>query len=167
MNRILCIVDVSNLYYTVKRKYNDKINYTALLEYCQYHGYVYRAVCYASDMDGKAEEFFKCLKATGYEVKVKETRSYENKGAFKQKANCDIDMVVDIIRYQQHYDELILVCSDGDMVPVVKYCQERGVKVHILACGINNDLRQACDSWFEIGPSFLENIKDESPEAAE
>lgn len=160
-NRVFVAVDVSNLYYSIKKRYGDKkVDYRKLQDYCRKRGWVYRAVCYASEMNGKASEFFICLKAMNYEVKLKEVKQYKDNGQIVQKANCDIDIVVDIIRFAEHYDELILVSSDGDMIPVVKYCQERGIRVHVLSCAINGDLRVACDSWVEIGPSLLERIND-------
>lgn len=160
-NRIFVAIDVSNLYYTIRKRYGDKkIDYRKLQDYCRKRGWVYRSICYASEMNGKATEFFTCLKSIGYEVKLKEVKRYTANGLTSEKANCDIDMVVDIVRFAEHYDELILISSDGDMIPVVKYCQERGIRVHVLACAINNELRTICDTWNEIGPSLLEKIND-------
>ncbi len=163
-NRIFVAIDVANLYYTLRKRYGEtkKIDYRKLQDYCRKRGWVYRAVCYSSEMNGKATDFFTCLRAIGYEVKLKEVKRYTDNGHVREKANCDIDIVVDIIRFADRYDELILVSADGDMVPVVKYCQERGIKVHVVACAINSELREVCDSWNEIGPSLLERPNEET-----
>lgn len=162
MNRVLAIIDVSNLYYTIIKKFGSKkkLDYRKLRDYCSKRGHLYRAICYASEMDGKGEEFFGCLKSMGFEIKTKEVKTYVNAGVTRQKANCDIEMVVDIIRCCNHYDELILVSSDGDMLPVVKYCQERGIKVHAIGCSISNGLRELSDSSQEIGSSLLETLHE-------
>ena len=160
MNRIFVSIDVSNLYYTIRLRYgNRKIDYRKLQKYCRDRGWVYRSVAYSSEMNGKAEDFFNCIKTMGYEVKLKPVRTYVDNGRVKQKANMDIEIAMDIVRFASHYDELILVCSDGDMVPVVKYCQEQGIRVHVLGCNIHSGLRETADSWTEIGPALLE--KDE------
>jgi uncharacterized LabA/DUF88 family protein len=157
MNRIFVSVDVSNLYYTIKLRFgNRKIDYRKLQKYCRDRGWVYRSVAYASEMNGKAEDFFNCIKTIGYEVKSKCVRTYVDHGKVKQKANMDIEIAMDIVRFSSHFDELILVSSDGDMIPVVKYCQEQGIKVHILGCMINSGLRDIADSTLEIGPALLE-----------
>lgn len=163
MNRILVVVDVSNLYYSIKKRFGDnrKLCYRKLLKYAQERGSIYRAICYSSDMKGKANDFFACIKNLGYELKLKPVKQYTNRGQLYEKSNLDIDMVVDIVRFTSHFDELVFVTSDGDMVPIVKYVQERGVKVHVLSCAINNDLREVVDSWNEVGPSLLERIHDE------
>lgn len=156
MNRIYVAVDVSNLFYSIQKRFNKKVDYRKIMQYCRSRGWVYRAMCYASQMNGKGDDFFNCLKTMGYDIKLKEVKTYVNKGQVTQKANCDIDMAVDILKCVEHFDELVLICSDGDMIPVVKFCQERGVKVHVLACAINSELRSTCDSSTEIGPSLLE-----------
>lgn len=162
MNRIFVSIDVSNLYYTIKLRYGKdrKLDYRKLQKYCRDRGWVYRSVAYASDMNGKADDFFSCIRSIGYEVKTKPVRTYTNDGVTKEKANMDIEIAMDIVRFNAHFDELILISADGDMIPVVKYCQERGVKVHVLACALHSGLREIADSWMEIGPSFLEKEND-------
>lgn len=162
MNRVFVAIDVSNIYYSTKKRFGPerKLNYRKIVEYCRKMGWVYRQTCYSSDMNGKGEEFFNCLKHIGFEVKLKPVKSYIEGEILIEKANCDIEMVIDIVRYAEHFDQLILMSADGDMIPVVKYCQDRGITVHVLACAINSDLREAADSWEEITPVLLERANE-------
>ncbi len=157
MNKVLLSVDVSNLFYTLRSKFsNGKLDYKHLLNHCKQRGQIYRAIAYASDMNGKAEDFFNCIRMIGYEVKIKQVKQFVANGITKQKANWDVGIAIDIARYITHFDELILVSSDSDMAPVVEFCKERGCKVHVLSCIISNELRACADTCEEIVPAFLE-----------
>src|SRR5258708_135981 len=100
MNRALTVVDVSNLYFTIKKRFGDdrRICYKKLKHYCYDRAWSYRMIAYASQMLGKADDFFECLRILNYEVKAKTVKEYNQGEEFKRKANCDIDMVVDAIR---------------------------------------------------------------------
>lgn len=161
-DRALVIVDVSNLYYTIKQRFGDKrLDFRKLKTYCHERAWCYKKIAYTSEMLGKADDFFACLRVQGYEVKTKDVKEYHAAdGTVKRKANCDIDMVVDAIRYMGHYDELVLVCADADMVPMVQFLQERGNKVHVLGCGIGSEMVKVAHSSCEIGPALLERAHE-------
>lgn len=157
MNRVFASVDVSNLYYTTKIRYgNRKIDYSKLKSYFRGRGWCYKMIAYASEMNGKADVFFNRIRLLGFEVKTKPVKKYIDGDLVKQKADWDVGIAVDILQFIGFYDELILVCSDGDLIPAVEYCKERKVKVHVLSSIISKDLRESVDSFTEINESFLE-----------
>lgn len=155
MEKTLLIVDVSNVFFTVRRKLGDKekLDYKKLLNLC---GKVDRAICYSSDMNGKATNFFNYLLSLGFEIKLKKVKHYFNNGVFCEKANCDIDMAIDMVTLCEEFSHIILVSSDGDMIPAIQYCQNKGVTMHVIGCGINSDLRKIV-TWDEIDQTMLES----------
>lgn len=152
LNRRLSIVDVSNLYYSVLKRHGKKLNYRKFKEFCG--DATFRA--YSSSMRGEGNTFLKILKNLDFDVRIKPVRRYHANGVVTEKANCDIEMVVDTIKDMATFDTLVLASGDGDMIPFVKYLQEHGKYVAVVGCAINSDLRVAANEWLEIGEDYLE-----------
>ena len=53
-------------------------------------------------------------------------------------------------------DMVVLGTADGDMAPVVQWCQGRGIPVVILASGISHELRDIVSKAIEMPESLLE-----------
>ncbi len=49
------------------------------------------------------------------------------------KGDCDIDMVVDMIRKRKNYDTAILIAGDGDYVALVEYLKDCQKKVIVMS----------------------------------
>jgi uncharacterized LabA/DUF88 family protein len=163
MLRVFVAVDVSNLYYCVKKRFKGgKLDYKKFLELCSKNGQVYRAIAYASTMTGSdaPNKFFDCIQNFGFTVKTKVVKTFEDDqpgGENKKlKADWDLGMAIDVIRHINRIDTVILGTADGDMASLVHYLHEHGIRVHVIACGISSDLKACVDSYIEIGPSLLE-----------
>jgi len=168
--KVLIAVDVSNLYYTVKKKFNGaRVDYAKLREFCSKYGEIYRALAFASQMHGAGDKFFECLKHLHYLVLTKAVKEYPanvvtcpacnqsfSSGTKRQKADWDVGIAIEIIKYTPRIDVLVLGSGDGDMMPLVKYCQDNGIRVVIVGCGISSELCALADDFCEIGPRFLE-----------
>lgn len=160
--RILLIVDVSNIYYTVRREFNGQLDYKNLYDRVAERGQIYRAIAYGSDMNDEARRFKDLLINIGFELKYKEPKIYPNaEDPTKEyrKADWDVQMAIDIVQILDSVDLVVLVTGDGDLVPAVNYVKSRGKLIHILGCGISRDLREASDLWFEIDKTMLDRPK--------
>lgn len=64
------------------------------------------------------------LQNSGYELIFKQT-TYDETG--KIKGNCDVDLAVEAMRhaYEKSCDQAVLVSSDGDYVPLIRFLLER------------------------------------------
>jgi len=174
--KVLIAVDVSNLYYTVKKKFDGaRVDYEKFKEFCSKYGEIYRALAFASQMQGAGDKFFECLKYLHYRVLIKDVKEYPahmltcphcsknfSEGTKRQKADWDVGIAIEIIKYTNRVDVVILGSADGDMVPLVKHLQDNGIRVVIVGCGINSELRELADDFCEIGPRFLENALEET-----
>lgn len=80
-------------------------------------------------------KFYLKLKQFGYFLQLKPTKIFWEEGKPIKKANCDVDMTLDIVRYMAHYQEALVLSGDGDFVKVLKYLRSKKRKIYILARG--------------------------------
>ncbi len=155
--RIFVAVDVSNIYYCTKTKFGGrKVNYRKILTVCKDYGSILQATAYAAQMDNQASKFFECLEVYGFEVKIKIPKEYGHGENIKRKADHDVTIAMDMVRYAPKVETIVLCTADGDLLPAVEYVKNLGCKVIAIGCGISNDLKNVCHKIIEIGPSLLE-----------
>src|SRR3989344_8600771 len=65
----------------------------------------------------KKESFLKKLSSFGYILRVKEIKRYGN----KSKANCDVDLTMDMLLKIKEYQRAIVLTGDGDFAPLLSY----------------------------------------------
>ena len=159
--RIGVFCDVSNLYYCIQKKYpKRKLDYRKYMRFVQDLGEVLQAICYGAQMSKQADGFKYCLQQMGYQTKYKVPKVYGNeRDGIKRKADWDVGIAMDIVQMIDRFDMIILGSGDGDMVPVVDWCRQKGVDVVILGTGISRDLRKAATKAIEIPESLLESAK--------
>lgn len=170
MKRVGVFIDVSNLYYCIRRKYTDrKLDYKAYIDFCGSLGTIQKAMAYGADMGtGSAKKFIYCLEQLGFETKYKMPKSYNNtEGAISRKADWDVGITIDIVDMIDRIDILILGTADGDLEPLVRWAQRKGVTVIVLACGISRDLKDAATKFIEIPESMLEKKEEPTNEVVQ
>ena len=159
--RIGIFADVSNLYYCVGKKFQDrKLDYEKYYDYVKPLGEIQQAIAYGAQMDDKAEGFIHALKKIGFRPKYKTPKTYTNDGKIRRKADWDVGIAMDMVTMIDKLDMILLGTADGDMEPVVTWALSKGVDVVILACGISKDLKDISTSWIEIPESMLEDKSD-------
>lgn len=80
----------------------------------------------------KHADLYTSLQSTGYKLVFKEI-VYDGSG--KAKGNCDADLVLQAARdyYEKHPATVLLVSSDGDYAPLVRFWQEKKVPCAIVS----------------------------------
>ena len=78
-------------------------------------------------------KFYRKLGQFGYILCLKPTKIFWNEGKPEKKANCDVDLTFDAMRYMNEYNNVVLLSGDGDFAILVKYLKEIGKYVTILA----------------------------------
>lgn len=80
--------------------------------------------------------FYKLLESYGYIMKIKPAKVFysdddEEQDAPILKANCDVDMTFDMMRYMQQYSGVVAMTGDGDFASVLSYLKahDRGMTV--------------------------------------
>jgi uncharacterized protein (TIGR00288 family) len=168
-SKVCVFIDVGNQFYCINKKWpGRKLNYEKYLETANTFGSVTRAFAYGTQVEGAAINFITCLHHLGYEphYKTVEKNSWYS---------WDVGMAVDIVRLILHdkTDVIIVGNSNRSMAPALQWAKERGVRVVVVGCGINKDLKDVCDQWIEISDKMLadedepQEAKDEVAEATQ
>lgn len=163
MKKLGIFMDVSNLYYCIGKKFiHRKLDYRKYINFVKDLGDPYISIAYGAQISGQANGFIYCLKQLGFQAKFKTPKAYsnaENGYVIKHKADCDVDIAMDIVNMIDRIDMIILGSADGDMLPVVEWAMSKGVEVVIIATGISKDLKDHCTKFIEIPESLLETVK--------
>lgn len=149
-HRVGVFVDVQNLYYSAKNLYDAFPNYKAILKQATEERQLVCAFAYVvSAAIPKQENFFEALRIAGIEVKQKDLQIFP--GGMK-KGNWDVGMAVDILRFMNRVDVVVLVSGDGDFTELVDYLKNQGVKVEIIAFGktCSNKLKEVADDFIDL-----------------
>jgi len=78
-------------------------------------------------------KFYRKLEKFGYIMRLKPTKIYWEEEKPIKKANCDVDMTFDLMRYMEQYSQAVILSGDGDFAVVIKYLIGKERKIHILA----------------------------------
>ena len=95
--------------------------------------------------------FYLKLKDFGYNLFLKPIKSYEQEdGTIKRKANCDVDMTLQLMKEKENFDSVIILSGDGDFLPVLKELKNQEKRVIVLARGPRTakEVRQFAGSDF-------------------
>ena len=65
----------------------------------------------------KKEKFLKKLQYFGYTLRVKEIKRFGK----RTKANCDVDLTMDMLLLAKEYQTAIILTGDGDFAPLFNY----------------------------------------------
>jgi hypothetical protein len=147
MTSVSILVDVSNIYHGVMKKWGTgaKLDYSALISFCSEWGTIVNKTIYAARIDANMG-FINGLQARGW---VARTRLPKRRDDGTIRCDLDVDIAVDIVTSTS---DLVIVCSaDGDLAPAV---MKR--KCYVIGCNISRDLCRCAKAVFEIPPSLLE-----------
>ena len=79
-------------------------------------------------------KFYRKLEQFGYVLCLKPVKIFKDqKGRKTKKANCDVDLTFDMMRYIDNYQEAILLSGDGDFAILIKYLRKVGKQVRVLS----------------------------------
>ena len=78
-------------------------------------------------------KFYQNLVEIGYTLRIKPVKVFENDEITVRKANCDVDLTFDLMRYMSQYSSLIVLTGDGDFAPILEYLKKKKKNVTIMA----------------------------------
>ncbi len=133
--RIMVFIDGSNLFYTANML-NLEFDYIKLVEVLiepklpddkLLRVYFYTGVDPNTDSHVNWLYF---MRRTGFKMVTKNLVTFPDG---TRKANCDVEMAVDMVTLANSYDTAIVVTGDGDLTRAVEHLVNHGIQVHI--CG--------------------------------
>lgn len=129
--RVAVLIDVQNMYYSARNLFDSKVNFGKVLEDALAKRLLVRAIAYVvKTKTGEERPFFEALDKLGIETKEKELQEYI--GGVK-KADWDVGITVDAIKFANKVDTVVLVSGDGDYLPLVEYLKMQGCYVEVMA----------------------------------
>ena len=112
MERVVILVDVQNIYYTVRQGFATGFDYNRFWQQATENREVVKAIAYATDRgDAKQQQFQNILRAIGFEVKLK---PYVQRSDGSRKGDWDVGIAVDAMEYANLADVVVLASGDGD-----------------------------------------------------
>ncbi len=128
--RVNVFFDTQNIYHSAKSLYHAKVDFKKLLDLLVNGRNLIQAFAYVirAEFTPKEIDFFEALINQGIKIRIKELQIYPDG---TKKADWDVGMAVDVIKFSQLVDVVILVTGDGDFLPLVEYLQNQGKQVEI------------------------------------
>lgn len=81
----------------------------------------------------KRVRFYIKLKKFGFDMVLKPVKTYTNNYGTERKANCDVDMTLQMLKDINTYDRIVFISGDGDFLPVLKYIRTNRKEIVVLA----------------------------------
>lgn len=103
------LIDQKKLFQYLKRKFNTTKTFF-------YFGKNSRNI--------KQSKFLHKLESFGFILRVKEIKRYGK----KIKANCDVDLTMDMLLWKEKYERAIVLSGDGDFLPLLEYLRFKAKK---------------------------------------
>ncbi len=150
------LVDVQNIYYTVRQSYGCNFDYNKFWEKASSNRKVVKAIAYAINRDDeKQKQFQNILRAIGFEVKLKPFIQRVDGSA---KGDWDVGITLDAIEYAKGADVVVLASGDGDfdlMVNKVRKNLNAKVEVYGVPKFTSTSLIKSATQYIPIDKDLL------------
>jgi uncharacterized LabA/DUF88 family protein len=163
-NRLSIFVDGNNMFYA-QQKNGWFFDPKRVLEYftTEREAELVNAFWYTGLKDPQDQRGFRdALISLGYTVRTKVLKEYydDNSGRYSQKANLDIEIVVDMFNTVEQYDRVVLFSGDGDFERAIELLRSKNTHVTVVSTEgmIARELRNATDRYIDLNGirSFIE-----------
>ena len=156
MNRLSIFVDGNNMFYA-QQKNGWFFDPKRVLEHFVGDPAVelVNAFWYTGLKDQQDQRGFRdALISLGYTVRTKVLKEYydDNSGRYSQKANLDIEIVVDMFNTVDQYDRVILFSGDGDFERAIELLRSKSTHITVVSTEgmIARELRNATDRYIDL-----------------
>lgn len=149
--RVNIFIDTQNIYHSAKNLYDRKVDFRKLVNFLSGERNLIQAIAYVirSEFTSKEIDFFEALINQGIRLRIKELQIYPDGS---KKADWDIGIAIDVIRFSNLVDVIILVTGDGDFLPLVEYVQNQGKLVEIAGFSKTTSmkLKETADFYYDL-----------------
>jgi uncharacterized LabA/DUF88 family protein len=157
MNRLSIFVDGNNMFYA-QQKNGWFFDPRRVLEYFRHEHTdttLINAFWYTGLKDPQDQRGFRdALISLGYTVRTKILKEYydDNSGRYSQKANLDIEIVVDMFNTVDQYDRVVLFSGDGDFERAIELLRSKNTHITVVSTEgmIARELRNATDRYIDL-----------------
>lgn len=152
--RVGIFVDVQNIFYASKQ-FNARLDFDKLLKIAVGPRRLIRAIAYVvQSPEVDQTSFISMLQQKSYEVRRKDLRQRSDGSA---KGDWDMGMAIDIMRFVNTLDVIVLVSGDGDFVSLVNLVKTIGPRIEVVSFLHNTarDLINSADRHIPIEDELL------------
>lgn len=144
MKKVAVFLDGANCFYAQKMM-GWNIDAEKLLDYCKEYGEIVEAIYYTGvSAGGNQKKYLDKLAYIGYSLVTKPVKIMHDQatGQSTQKANLDIEIVLDMFNMIDRYDVAILISGDGDFERAIQQLKSRGKEVKVISsrCCVASEL---------------------------
>jgi uncharacterized LabA/DUF88 family protein len=156
MARLSIFVDGNNMFYA-QQKNGWFFDPRKVLAYFTQHEHtqLMNAFWYTGIKDSQDQRGFRdALISLGYTVRTKILKEYydDNSGRYSQKANLDIEIVIDMFNTVEQYDSVILFSGDGDFERAIELLRSKNTHITVISTEgmIARELRNVTDRYIDL-----------------
>ncbi len=157
MSRLSIFVDGNNMFYA-QQKNGWFFDPRRVLEYFLTEHpstTLINAFWYTGLKDPQDQRGFRdALISLGYTVRTKILKEYydDNSGRYSQKANLDIEIVIDMFNTVEQYDRVVLFSGDGDFERAIELLRSKSTHITVVSTEgmIARELRNATDRYIDL-----------------
>lgn len=153
--RVSIFVDGANMFYTQKKGLGWFFDPAKLLKTLKGDDELADAFWFMgvkTSPESRDENFLRFLAYAGYTVRTKQLKTIfdPESGETIQKANLDIEVVMDMFNTVDNYDKAILLSGDGDFERALELLRSRGKRICVVSTQnwIASELRMAVGSHY-------------------
>lgn len=153
--RVGVFVDVQNMFYAAKDRFERRVDYIKLLDLIVGPRQLMKAYAYIVQIpEIKQGNFISLLEHNGYTIRSKDLRL---RGDGSAKGDWDVGIAVDVVSMLATLDVVILASGDGDFCPLAELIKQQGKRIEVVAFEHNTsmDLQAMADQFFPIGEELL------------
>ncbi|NEP03906.1 MULTISPECIES: NYN domain-containing protein [Okeania] len=164
-NRLSIFVDGNNMFYAQQKNGWFFDPRRVLEHFNKPEVKLINAFWYTGLKDPQDQRGFRdALISLGYTVRTKILKEYYDdvSGRYSQKANLDIEIVVDMFNTVDQYDQVVLFSGDGDFERAIELLRSKNTHITVVSTEgmIARELRNATDQYVD-----LNDIRDQIEKA--
>jgi uncharacterized LabA/DUF88 family protein len=156
MTRLSIFVDGNNMFYA-QQKNSWFFDPRRVLQYftTDQDTVLMNAFWYTGIKDHQDQRGFRdALISLGYTVRTKILKEYydDNSGRYSQKANLDIEIVIDMFNTVEQYDRVVLFSGDGDFERAIELLRSKSTHITVVSTEgmIARELRNVTDRYIDL-----------------
>ncbi|MGB3404843.1 MAG: NYN domain-containing protein [Microcoleaceae cyanobacterium] len=169
-NRLSIFVDGNNMFYAQQKNgwfFDPKRVLSYFIEE-QPDIVLVNAFWYTGLKDPQDQRGFRdALISLGYTVRTKTLKEYydDSSGRYSQKANLDIEIVVDMFNTVDQYDRVVLFSGDGDFERAIELLRSKNTYITVVSTEgmIARELRNVTDRYIDLNDirDSIEKVENE------
>ncbi|MDC0831755.1 hypothetical protein CKA32_006762 [Geitlerinema sp. FC II] len=156
-DRLSIFVDGNNMFYA-QQKNGWFFDPRRVLDYFKHEHAsttLVNAFWYTGLKDPQDQRGFRdALISLGYTVRTKILKEYydDNSGRYSQKANLDIEIVIDMFNTVDQYNRVVLFSGDGDFERAIELLRSKNTHITVVSTEgmIARELRNATDRYIDL-----------------